>query len=208
MIRHREAGVPARSTRVVTGILALGGLLLAACSSAAGSRPASPAVALADCGQPPQARPAIVAVICSTNSITVRDLRWSAWGRRRSGGGPHARVLALKPSPCPAELTVGTDSWPSTAEVRQHPPAAAGGPVRPAQRSTLAAHVISGHEPRRLATARKPQPLAPRGASPLPPAATALAARTRRGRAGRRTRRRPIVAAVRGLACALRQRAW
>jgi hypothetical protein len=55
-------------------------LLLAACSS---GRPAAAPVAvrLTTCGYPAQQEPSIIQVVCQTDDITARNLRWSAWGK-------------------------------------------------------------------------------------------------------------------------------
>jgi hypothetical protein len=74
--------VSATPLRAVAGVLALAALFLTACGTTVGPSARPPAaIRLVDCGSPPQASPTVLAVICSTNSITARDLRWSAWGK-------------------------------------------------------------------------------------------------------------------------------
>jgi len=38
-------------------------------------------VKLGYCGSSPQVRPSVIGVICATNAITARNLKWSAWGK-------------------------------------------------------------------------------------------------------------------------------
>lgn len=73
----------ARMTRIAAAALTLP-LLLAACAQGgpASSPASSPArVRLADCGAPGQRQPSIIQVVCLSDDITARDLRWSAWGK-------------------------------------------------------------------------------------------------------------------------------
>jgi hypothetical protein len=76
----RRAALLARATCLVGGALLMLSLLaLTACTSK--DARASVPTKLAFCGGTPQARPAVVTVICTTNSITARDLTWSQWGQ-------------------------------------------------------------------------------------------------------------------------------
>ena len=69
----------ARMTRIAAAALVLP-LLLTACAQ--GRPTAAPAsVRLADCGAPGQRQPSIIQVVCETDDITARNLRWSAWGK-------------------------------------------------------------------------------------------------------------------------------
>ena len=70
--------VPARAGRAVI-VASL--LLLTACSSQLVGRTAVAAsVTMANCGSGQQQRPRVVAIICNSNDITARDLKWSGWG--------------------------------------------------------------------------------------------------------------------------------
>jgi hypothetical protein len=71
-----------RTTRaVVVTILVFPLVLLTACSRPSSSGAAPVAITMTDCGGSPQVRPAVLEVICATNSITARSLAWSAWGK-------------------------------------------------------------------------------------------------------------------------------
>jgi hypothetical protein len=37
-------------------------------------------VRISDCGTAPAARPGVVTVVCTNDSVTARSLRWSGWG--------------------------------------------------------------------------------------------------------------------------------
>lgn len=70
--------------RALAGALALALLLASACTAQGG--PAARArtsrtARLADCGQRPQVRPDVLAIICSDSGIIARDLHWSSWGK-------------------------------------------------------------------------------------------------------------------------------
>jgi hypothetical protein len=71
--------VLARMTRIAAAALALP-LLLTACAPG-GPRTAPAAVRLTTCGARPQRQPSIIQVVCETDDITARNLRWSAWGK-------------------------------------------------------------------------------------------------------------------------------
>jgi hypothetical protein len=69
------------------GVAAIG-LLAAACiagcsqsAAPAPAPPAPPAVTLAFCGGDAQPAPAVVDVVCNTDDITARNLRWTSWGQ-------------------------------------------------------------------------------------------------------------------------------
>ena len=66
--------------RVATAVIAAAAVLAPACTGhpAAGQ---GPAVRLAVCGGRPQARPTVVVIGCANNSIIVKNLAWSGWGR-------------------------------------------------------------------------------------------------------------------------------
>lgn len=68
-----------RATGLIAGALLMLPMLLTACTSNDNQVPT--ATKLAFCDGSPQVRPALVTVICTTNSITARDLRWSQWGK-------------------------------------------------------------------------------------------------------------------------------
>jgi len=80
-VGSRESSVVARPIRAVLAVLALLPMLLAACSHPAAPTTGSATVRLADCLGNPQVRPDVITVVCANNSITARDLRWSAWGK-------------------------------------------------------------------------------------------------------------------------------
>lgn len=68
----------ARMTRIAAAALALGFLVTACARGAPQAAPA--AVGLASCGARAQRQPSIIQVVCETDDITARSLRWSAWG--------------------------------------------------------------------------------------------------------------------------------
>ena len=62
--------------------MALLAALLAGCSHPLPGAAARTAVArLANCGSRPEPRPTVIVMVCSNNSITARDLKWSDWGK-------------------------------------------------------------------------------------------------------------------------------
>lgn len=69
----------ARMTRIAAAALTLP-LLLTACAQGGPATSSAP-VRLADCGAPGQRQPSIIQVVCLSDDITARDLRWSAWGK-------------------------------------------------------------------------------------------------------------------------------
>ncbi len=71
--------MPARMTRIAAAALLLP-LLLAACAQG-GPRPAPAPVRLTTCGGAAQRQPSIVKVVCETDDITARNLRWSGCGQ-------------------------------------------------------------------------------------------------------------------------------
>jgi hypothetical protein len=75
-----ELASPTRA--VAAAILALGLLLVSACSSAAGSAAVPRPVTMAYCGGGPQARPAVIEIVCGTTEIAAGSLHWSGWGQQ------------------------------------------------------------------------------------------------------------------------------
>jgi hypothetical protein len=69
----------ARVTRIAAVALALP-LLLTACAQAGPTSSPAP-VKMTDCGAPGQRQPSTIQVVCQSDDITARDLRWSAWGK-------------------------------------------------------------------------------------------------------------------------------
>lgn len=69
----------ARMTRMAAATLMLP-LLLTACAQG-GPKGAPASVGLADCGGPAQRQPSLLQVVCETDDITARNLRWSGWGK-------------------------------------------------------------------------------------------------------------------------------
>ncbi len=56
-------------------------LLLAACGHPAAPANVPAPVTMGYCGSGPQARPAVVEIVCGTTEITAGSLAWSAWGK-------------------------------------------------------------------------------------------------------------------------------
>jgi hypothetical protein len=66
---------------VVVAVVALGLLVVSGCGHAAGPTAVPPSVTMTYCGTGPQARPAVMEIICGTNDIAAGSLRWSGWGQ-------------------------------------------------------------------------------------------------------------------------------
>jgi len=67
----------------VAAIGLLAATCIAGCSQSArpAPGPARPAVTLSFCGGDGQPAPAVVDVVCNTDDITARNLRWTSWGQ-------------------------------------------------------------------------------------------------------------------------------
>jgi hypothetical protein len=76
----RRAGRGVRGL-ALTGALAVAALLAGGCAHAAGPAAGAAPARLSDCGGSPQARPAVVVILCADSGIVAHDLRWSGWGK-------------------------------------------------------------------------------------------------------------------------------